>query len=42
MGFVDDPDKLVVISDGNEHGANLVAFWRDETASSPSSWPLAP
>ena len=30
MGFGDDPDKLVVISDGDEHGANLVAFWRDQ------------
>ncbi|MBO3276870.1 hypothetical protein [Pseudomonas schmalbachii] len=30
MGFGNDPDKLVVISDGDSKGANLVAFWRDE------------
>src|SRR5262249_49144032 len=30
MGFGDDPDKLVVISDADPDGANLVAFWRDE------------
>ena len=30
MGFGDDPDKLVIIADGAESGANLVAFWRDE------------
>ena len=29
MGFGNDPDKLVVIADGDEKGANLVAFWRD-------------
>ena len=29
MGFGDDPDKLVVISDADKNGANLVAFWRD-------------
>ena len=29
MGFGDDPDKLVVISDSAKDGANLVAFWRD-------------
>jgi hypothetical protein len=29
MGFGDDPDKLVVISDAAEGGTNLVAFWRD-------------
>jgi hypothetical protein len=28
MGFGDDPDKLVVITDGAEQ-MNLVAFWRD-------------
>jgi hypothetical protein len=30
MGFGDDDDKLVVISDGSPDGANVVAFWRDE------------
>jgi hypothetical protein len=30
MGFGGDEDKLVLISDGHEDGANLVAFWRDE------------
>jgi hypothetical protein len=30
MGFGDDEDKLVVISDGNPEGANVVAFWRDD------------
>ena len=30
MGFGDDPDKLVVISDAAEGGTNLVAFWREE------------
>lgn len=29
MGFGDDPDKLVVITDGQKQ-MNLVAFWRDE------------
>jgi hypothetical protein len=29
MGFGNDPDKLVVISDADPKGANLVAFWRD-------------
>jgi hypothetical protein len=29
MGFGDDPDKLVVISDADPAGANVVAFWRD-------------
>lgn len=29
MGFGKDQDKLVVIVDGDENGANLVAFWRD-------------
>lgn len=29
MGFGDDPDKLVVIADAAEAGANAVAFWRD-------------
>lgn len=29
MGFGDDEDKLVVISDGDPAGANIVAFWRD-------------
>jgi hypothetical protein len=28
MGFGDDEDKLVVISDGHPDGAQLVAFWR--------------
>jgi hypothetical protein len=28
LGFGDDEDKLVVISDGNPNGAQLVAFWR--------------
>ncbi|MEH6605029.1 MAG: hypothetical protein V7711_05580 [Pseudomonadales bacterium] len=30
LGFGDDEDKLVVISDGSAEGANVVAFWRDE------------
>ncbi len=30
LGFGDDEDKLVVISDGNENNAQIVAFWRDE------------
>lgn len=30
MGFGNDPDKLVVIADGDAKGANLVAFWRDQ------------
>lgn len=29
MGFGDDPDKLVVITDGSKR-MNLVAFWRDD------------
>lgn len=30
MGFGDDEDKLVIISDGNPDNAQIVAFWRDE------------
>ena len=30
LGFGDDEDKLVVISDGNEINAQIVAFWRNE------------
>jgi hypothetical protein len=30
LGFGDDQDKLVVISDGNPDNAQIVAFWRDE------------
>ena len=30
MGFGDDPDKLVVISDADPNGAQVVAFWRDK------------
>jgi len=30
MGFGDDPDKLVVVSDGDPDGAQVVAFWRDK------------
>jgi len=30
LGYGDDEDKLVVISDGSPGGANLVAFWRDD------------
>ncbi len=30
MGFGDDEDRLVVISDGSPDGANVVAFWRDD------------
>ncbi len=30
LGFGDDEDHLVVISDGSPDGAQLVAFWRDE------------
>jgi hypothetical protein len=29
LGFGEDEDRLVVISDGSPDGANLVAFWRD-------------
>jgi hypothetical protein len=29
MGFGNDDDRLVVISDGSPDGAQLVAFWRD-------------
>lgn len=29
LGFADDEDKLVVISDGNSTNAQIVAFWRD-------------
>lgn len=29
MGFGDDPHKLVLISDGDPDGAQVVAFWRD-------------
>ena len=30
LGYGEDDDKLVVISDGSPEGANLVAFWRDD------------
>ena len=30
LGFGEDADKLVIISDGSPDGANIVAFWRDE------------
>ena len=30
LGYGEDEDKLVVISDGSPDGANLVAFWRDD------------
>ena len=30
LGFGDEDDKLVVISDGSPSGANLVAFWRND------------
>jgi len=30
MGFEDDEDKLVLISDADANGSNLVAFWRNE------------
>ncbi|MEM8498603.1 MAG: hypothetical protein AAF542_11315 [Pseudomonadota bacterium] len=30
LGFGDDEDKLVIISDGSPDGAQIVAFWRDE------------
>ena len=30
LGFGDDEDKLVVISDGNPDNAQIVAFWRDD------------
>jgi hypothetical protein len=30
MGFGNDPDKLVLISDGDPGGAQVVAFWRDK------------
>ena len=29
LGFGDDEDKLVIISDGNPDNAQIVAFWRD-------------
>ncbi len=34
MGFGDDADRLVVITDGNER-MNLVAYWRDDI---PDTW----
>jgi len=30
LGFGDDEDKLVIISDGNPHNSQVVAFWRNE------------
>jgi hypothetical protein len=30
LGFGEDEDRLVVISDGNPESAQIVAFWRDE------------
>lgn len=30
LGFGDDEDKLVIISDGNPQGAQIVAFWRQQ------------
>ncbi len=30
MGFGDDKDKLVIISDGNPDNARVVAFWRED------------
>ncbi|MDC0363023.1 hypothetical protein OAN12_08285, partial [Halioglobus sp.] len=30
LGFGDDEDKLVIISDGNAQNAQIVAFWRDK------------
>lgn len=30
LGFGDDEDKLVIISDGNPDNAQVVAFWRNE------------
>ncbi len=30
LGFGDDQDKLVVISDADRKGTNIVAFWRDQ------------
>jgi hypothetical protein len=30
LGFGDDEDKLVVISDGNPQNAQIVAFWRED------------
>jgi len=33
MGFGDDEDKLVLISDADKEGAKLVAFWRNEIPS---------
>ena len=30
MGFGENEDRLVIISDGSPDGANLVAFWRDD------------
>jgi len=38
MGGPDDPDRLVVITDGAQR-MNLVAFWRDEI---PADWPGLP
>lgn len=34
MGFGNDPDKLVVITDGSDH-MKVVAFWRDQI---PAGW----
>jgi hypothetical protein len=30
MGFGEDEDKLVIISDASREGANIVAFWREQ------------
>ncbi len=40
MGFGDDPDKLVVITDGADR-MKLVAFWRDEIPSDAKAVPDA-
>ena len=42
MGFGDDDDRLVLISDGSADGAQLVAFWRDEIPEGFEQKPGAP
>jgi hypothetical protein len=37
MGFGDDPDKLVVITDGADR-MNLVAFWCDQIPDGYGPW----
>lgn len=39
LGFADDEDKLVIISDGNRDNAQIVAFWRDDIPANFSQKP---